>query len=346
VQDNNFYQRLEREEKALYTTMLADKTQVPGSNENVFLSDMFGSPAIANAGFCGGASDDGTGAPVVGNVTYVAGQTGPAQVTKDAFYCCTTLMTNGKIDYYAGTDPDPDCDANGADPPADSTGILRDGLGRPLFSNYKGIFTGTEWTVGLADIPFKRQLPLIESAIVELDNYADPYDTSSTSSPLTTLVPAIPYQPTEGFEIPINSQRSQFVQTGALDFTGVTITMNVDYVPTYDTDGVTVTAGHIVAVETQDFLGEIFPCVASNGDVLRVKMYTSVNDILTWLDGHPGSRDDCNIFVRTSPYNNYADYIVSVANGVLLSVNPGAGGGYGRISDATLFDPTLLTQTQ
>jgi hypothetical protein len=95
-------------------------------------------------------------------------------------------------------------------------------------------------------------------------------------------------------------------------------------------------------------LGEVFPCVdPATNDILRVKMYTSVLDILGWLDSHPGSRQACNIFVRSSPYNNYtADIIVSLANGVMLNVNPGAGGGPGRVGDATLFNPALLTQTQ
>jgi hypothetical protein len=75
-------------------------------------------------------------------------------------------------------------------------------------------------------------------------------------------------------------------------------------------------------------------------------MYSSTLDVLTWLDNHPGSRAACNIFVRYSPYNNYPDYIISLTNGVMLAVNPGAGGGPGRIADVTIFNPGLLTQTQ
>jgi hypothetical protein len=165
-------------------------------------------------------------------------------------------------------------------------------------------------------------------------------------SPLSVLVPHVPYQPGSGFEIPINAERSQFIQTGGLEFSGVTITMNVDYLPMYDANGV-LTAGTVAAVETQDFLGEIFPCVDPiSHDILRVKMYSSTLDILNWFDAHPGTRTACNIFVRTSPFNNYPDYIISVTNGVLLAVNPGAGGGPGRIADVTIFDPALLTQTQ
>jgi hypothetical protein len=75
-------------------------------------------------------------------------------------------------------------------------------------------------------------------------------------------------------------------------------------------------------------------------------MYSSSLDIQNWLDAHPGSRASCNIFVRMSPYNNYPDYIWSTTNGVLLGINPSAGAGPPRVSDVTLFDPGLLTQTQ
>jgi hypothetical protein len=75
-------------------------------------------------------------------------------------------------------------------------------------------------------------------------------------------------------------------------------------------------------------------------------MYSSSLDIVSWLARHPGAQTACNIFIRYSPYNNYPDYITSVANGVLLSVNRGAGDGPSRIGDATLFNAGLLTQTQ
>jgi len=90
----------------------------------------------------------------------------------------------------------------------------------------------------------------------------------------------------------------------------------------------------------------VWPCVDSaTGDILRVKMYSSVLDIQNWLDAHPTARTACNIYVRMSPYNNYPDYVWSNTNGVLMSINPGAGGGPSRVADVTLFNPGLLTQT-
>ena len=319
TQDNNFYQRLTRAEKALYTSMLGSggtsKSDAPGSNENVNLSDLFGSPAIANAGLSAGATD-AMGAPIPG---------------KDAWYCATHV--------------DKAC-PNG--PPTDSiTGkALLDGEGRPLFTNYRGIFTGTAYTIG-SKIPFTSTMPYIASALIALPNYDDPYDTTSNNTPISVLVPWIPPQPGTGFDIPINGQRTQFIQTGTLDFSGVTITTNIDYLPTYDATTGALTGGTIAAAETQDFLGEVFPCVdAASHDILRVKMYTSTADIVAWLEQHPGAQAACNIYVRYSPFGNYPDYITSVTNGVLMSVEPGAGGGPSRIGDATLFNPALLTQTQ
>ena len=67
-------------------------------------------------------------------------------------------------------------------------------------------------------------MPFIDSALLELPSYANPYDTTSKNTPISVLVPHIPNQPGNGFEIPINAERSQFVQTGSLDFTGVTVT--------------------------------------------------------------------------------------------------------------------------
>ena len=311
TQSMNFYQRLTRAEKAMYQAMLpaGHKTDVPGSNDNVNVSDLFGAPALA---------------ALVGSLS--------PGTQSDAYTCATQLPTPA------------DCPSG---PPTDRFGaMLVDGAGNPLLTNYHGLFTGTPFTIGSV-LPVKQTLPNVLGAIVDVPNYDDPYDSTSKNNPISVFVPNIQSQPGVGFEIPINAQRSQFIQTGSLDFSGVTVTFNVDYIPQYDKMTGALTGARIAAVETEDFLGEVFPCMDPNtGDLLRVKMYSSSLDILNWLDAHPGSRTACNVFVRMSPYNNWPDYIWSTTNGVLLSIEPGAGGGPPRVSDTTLFDPTLLTQTQ
>lgn len=361
VQDNNYYQRLTRAENALYTSMLGSipqniggaKTDPPGSNANVFLSDLFGAPGLGyyiNNGLWGDALD-ATGTPIPG---------------KDGYYCTTTLFPKNCVGAAcvpgclgASCEPDPECtqsnpvNAPGGQPlnqPPRALGLpgapaLLDGQGQLMLTNYPGIFRGTAWTLGNS-LPINQTLPYIASALIDVPSYDNPYDTTSNNTVNTTLVPWIPYQSGNGFEIPINAERSQFIQTGSLDFTGVTITTNIDYLP--ETDATTgKQSAKIVAVETQDFLGEVVLCTDPESlDILRVKMYGSVLDILSWFDTHPQARAACGIYVRNSPYNNYADVVTSTINGITLGINPGAGGGPARISDATLFLPSLLTQTQ
>jgi hypothetical protein len=298
--------------------------QVPGSNENVNLSDLFGAPAVAN-GVPMAAAADAMGNPVPGCPSCAGG-------FKDQWYCATTVPQ------------DPDCPLG---PPTDQNGnVLLDGEGRPLFTNYHGIWTGTAFTIG-SSIPITQTEPFISSVIIALPSYANPYDLTSMNTPLTTIAPWLPSQPGTGFDIPINGQRTQFVQTGSIDFSGVTITTNIDYLPGYDPTSGALTSATIAAVETQDYLGAVFPCVdGATGDILQVRMYSSVLDIVDWLEAHPGSQSACGIYIRYSPYDNYPDYVTSTTNGVLMSVNPGAGDGPSRIADATLFNPGLLTQTQ
>ena len=92
------------------------------------------------------------------------------------------------------------------------------------------------------------------------------------------------------------------------------------------------------AVETTDFLGDVFVCRdLTTKDILTARMYTSVSSILSWFSAHPAAYNDCQMIIRYSPYNNYADYITSLKNGVRLGVTQG--GGYGRIVDVTLSTP-------
>ena len=94
----------------------------------------------------------------------------------------------------------------------------------------------------------------------------------------------------------------------------------------------------IKAVETTDFLGNVFLCRDDvTKDILSVEMYTPVAVVLEWLSSHPGTYQSCGIIIRYSPYGNYADYITSLTNGVRLGITQG--GGFGRVVDVTLFTP-------
>ena len=92
------------------------------------------------------------------------------------------------------------------------------------------------------------------------------------------------------------------------------------------------------AVETTDFLGNVFLCQdAATSDLLFVRMYSPVSAVLQWFQDHPGSYSACQMIIRYSPFGNYADYITSLTAGVRLGITQG--GGYGRVVDVTLFQP-------
>ena len=92
------------------------------------------------------------------------------------------------------------------------------------------------------------------------------------------------------------------------------------------------------AVFSSDFLADVFLCQDPNtGDLLSARMYSSVGVLLDFLSTHPGLYDACGLIIRYSPYDNYADYITSLNNGVQVEVTQG--GGYGRIVGALMFVP-------
>ena len=175
-----------------------------------------------------------------------------------------------------------------------------------------------------------------------------------------------------GFSIPEDGNRDQFLTTGQIDFTGVLESYVVDYVPWQDpvqpscvttgacnagytcdphsnncvTDDDTI---RIEAIEGQDFLGQVFMCQdPSTGDILHLGMYDSAASTLTWLSNHPGSfgglnpsaQVACGIIVRTSPYDNAVDRMVSLTTGV--NINFSGGQGQGRVTDVVVFDPNLI----
>jgi len=184
------------------------------------------------------------------------------------------------------------------------------------------------------------------------------------------LVPWYPGSPGNGFAVPLSGTTNKTVQTAQIDFSGVFETYTVDFeyysdpsksecntdadcngalgyhcdtLPnhfTSDTHGAgRCTDNTIVidAIECHDFLGEVFLCQdPQTKDLLSATMYSSGYAMLNWISNHPGSQDACALVVRYSPYNNYLDYISSMANGVTVSMTPG--GGFGRVDDATLYN--------
>jgi len=312
-QYTNWFSKLEREEKSMYVAMQTNKADLPGKENNLQVTNLFGSPLIAGQYISAGAKADGT----------------PSG--KSAYYCATT------------NDPANCFDVNGGSmaPPTDALGKpLLDAKGQPYFSLYRGAFpdSPTVFHAGSKALTIEQEDIDVGAAKVAIPNYADPYDLTSQATPYEVLVPWFPKRAVTGFNLPLSGTRDKFIQTAQLDFSGITTTILVDYDYVRDDAGKPTNVAKVLAMETQDFLGKAFLC-SSGGDYLTAEMYTSVGTILDWIDAHPGSQDACGLIVRYSPFNNYPDFVSSLTNGVRVSVSQGAG--FGRVVDVTLFDPAL-----
>ena len=178
--------------------------------------------------------------------------------------------------------------------------------------------------------------------------HQDPYDTSSKLlAPVRKLIPWLPEGAGVGFPIAINGSQDKWIKTFQMDFSGVTVSANIDY------HMVAASAGSgqdlkVEAVETTDFLGEVFLCADTKGDpslpdtFLHVRMYSPASTITTWFANHPGAVTACGIIYQYSAYGNFIDTVTSTTNGVRLGINPG--GGQGRIVDVTLYDINTTAQ--
>jgi hypothetical protein len=328
---------LYRGETALYEALTDDrdgKSHPLATQDNALLTNMFGSPVLLN-----GWSDH-------------TADSGP-QYT--AFYCAThndPVPCGGETGPLVGTGP------------SATLMTVMDGYGQqqPYLQAYEGAFKGnaTALTIGggtgmssaVAVEPVKNTgdtgtgtFSNIQEIYVQVPLHANPYDLTSAApaggSPVVqVLIPWAPQQPGIGFPVALDGQREQFIETAQMDFSGEQITAQVDYDYMLGSGGAPTTQILFLAVETTDFLGEIFVCQDKNTkDLLTTSMYTSINTILQWISAHPNTYTDCNLIMEYSPYENYLDWINSQSNGVRLESTQG--GGYGRIVGATLFDPNL-----
>jgi hypothetical protein len=252
--------------------------------------------------------------------------------------------THGMSGYYCATHIDRDnCD--GMLPPLDANGQLeKDENGVPLLQPYQPSFDGAASVFALGKTPVKilQLYPTIQSAMVEIPIHTDPFNLGSRTLPAVDfLVPWLPKQPGVGFPVALSGTLDKFIETAQLDFSGTTISANIDYDFVYDpmthqplADG----SLQFLAVETTDFLGEVFLCQdPDTQSILHARMYSPVNVLLKWIADHPHATDSCGLIVRYSPYNNYPDYITSLNGGVRLGITQG--GGAGRVVDVVLFVP-------
>jgi hypothetical protein len=311
-QESRFQRMLERDEKTVFLAMSEDRTQpLANPKDNVRLTNIIGSPVIAG-GPWQGVSDK-----------------------KDAWFC--------------GTHDDAECKA--ADPTNSppriggrpDSPIDLDDNGEPILTQYKGAFAGAEtaFSLGTAHLKMVEEEPLIKSARVAVPIFDDPYKAGATTTTAAgpqvkvTLPDWRPLAPGAGFRIPVNAQRDRFIPAAQVDFSGQNISMALNY-QLNDSDK----SMKILGVETQTFEGELFMCQdPRTKDLLHVRQYDSVADVLDWLEKHPGAREACDILVRFSPFNESPISITSKSAGVQVTV--GQGVGIGRIIDALFYDVTL-----
>lgn len=302
-QDVKFHQRMTRAERTLYRVMEHDKNSPPGGLEdNVRITNLIGSPVL------------------------MSNWTG-ATAEKDAHFCATH--------------EDDECKEAGGplnSPPKVKGVMMLDDYGQPLLTNYKGAFGETVFTIGTSHMKVIETLPLIRSAKVEVPSYPNPYDPFAVglaaAPKLVTLTDWHPKSPDNGIRIPINGQRDRFIPSASIDFTGTSISLNIDYNP--NPDG----TAKIEAIISNDYMGDLFICRDPvTGDLLRVEQYESMAEVMTWIQDHPGSYEACGIIIRYSPFNNYPQMFASTTAGIVLLVNQGSG--YGRIATVEVYDPNL-----
>jgi hypothetical protein len=184
-------------------------------------------------------------------------------------------------------------------------------------------------------------IPLLQEAYVEVPVYQSPYDSQSgLMSPVRKLIPWLPQGADVGFPVAINGSQDKWIETFQIDFSGITVSANVDYQM--------VTSGQskslqVLAVETTDFLGETFLCSDPTSDpqdedaLLKVRMYSSAS-----TNRHADANTTCGMIYQYSEFGNYLDHVTSTTNGVRLDINPG--GGQGRVVGVTFYDTNAANQ--
>ena len=345
---DNWFRRLDREEAQMFSAMATDKNGLPGKENNISLTNLFGSPVLANA------FPDYATATLPANGTDLNG-------TKPRFSYYPSVW--GKTVFSVGHSAITLLDA-------DKNPSLR--AAKVSVPNYVDPYSAT--------IPSKSYAPVAvdggTTACLTGDvlsngaccpggqiNTGGTCDAPRAATPvLTALVPWVEQTPGVGFSIPINGERDKAITTAQLDYTGNLETYIIDFEPwvdkvkpscKYEACGAGYTCNvrsqcvdgtiKIDAIEASDFLGEVFVCQdAPTGDILAVRMYSSALTIVDWFAAHPGAQAACDVIIRYSQYNNYIDFITSRTNGVKLAIN--AGQGLGRVVDVVLYDPAFGQQ--
>jgi hypothetical protein len=331
-----------RGENTMYTALTTTPGDFPGT-ENLYLSNIVGSPLLQStygSYSCAinldpnNAACTPTGAP--------AATLGPAAPVGTACPASVQFPAgSGTCPQFYGYEP---------------------AFGASVFNiaAYGAQATAAAFTVDTAG-PATGPYPLIESAMITVPIWSNPFDPTSakpaTDKTISALLPFLPKGAGVGFPVTIDGSRDKFYNTNQMTFTGETLDATLDFESVaFNTADGGVTTGNVVrAVESTNYLGLAFACVqtsigpdaahplrvaAGQPDVLAVRMYENADDLLEYLKIYPSATAACGIQIKYSPYGNYADYISSLQYGVRFGLTPGFGGAV--VTDLTLFDPNVV----
>ncbi len=339
-----------RGENALYTVLTTTPGDKPGS-EAQYVTNLVGSPLLQN---------------VYGSYACATN----TQAVTDNCPCTAGIVAAGVTPALndAGAPLNADGGADAGPLPVYNCPVAPlDVFGNPLYAPYAPAFgqsflniaaNGSAPSASAMTVTATAQTELIQSAVVTIPIWSNPFDPTTATSHDKTVTALLPYFPQGadiGFPVTIDGSRDKFYNTFNVDFSGTTgdgaggsISASVDYeiLQLPSGDGGTAPGVVVRAVETTSYLGLVFMC-NEGSDVLAVRMYDNADEIFNFLAKYPdlagnnqGAASDCGIQIKYSIYGNYPDYISSLTNGVRLGFTPGFGGSV--VTDVTLFDPNVV----
>lgn len=233
---------------------------------------------------------------------------------KSAFDCATA-------------DPPSPGSCGGQNPPLDSQGnTLKGDDGLPILSHYKAAFEGSATALSLLRDPATPRLKIthpqvaIQAADLSVPLFTSPYDpTSPVLETFTRLVGYQPKQPGTGFSFPIDAVQDKSVDSYRSMLFGRTISASLAWDWLVPDAGPGDGSMQLMAVESSDFLGDVFLCQdPASGDLLRARLFSPADELQDWIIAHAGAATACKIVIRTSQPGNIPSSMASLTHGVKL----------------------------
>ena len=193
-----------------------------------------------------------------------------------------------------------------------------------LFAATTGAIGGaaTPFTLGPTPIKITQTYPNIQSAMIAMPIVHEPVRSAEhrRSRRSSVLIPWVPKQPGVGFPIALTGTIDKFVSTYQVDFSGTTISANVDYDVVIDPNTHGAQDRRLAPVPRRRDHRLPRPGLPVSGPARRggllggAHVHACPQIILDWFSTHPRHvRRRAASSSRFSPFNNYADYITSAS---------------------------------